>query len=138
MLRMVCEKEVVLNIRHRIEIHEQERLFRDNAPSDSGGTPASFEYSHIHLGSRQRALKVLSYEQDLETELGFCGFSDSLARFIRDYTPIEVYGSDFDGDGFEGHKHCINWRKVQYSHSPQHRFTNLVTGLPSSFMQGFL
>ena len=116
MFRMVYEKEVVLNIRHRVEMHEQERLFCDNAPGDSGGTPTSFGDSHIHLGSRQRSIKVPSYEEDLEAELGFYGFGDSLAKFIRDYTPIEVYGSDFDGDGFEGHEHCINWRKVRYSH----------------------
>ena len=87
-----------------------------NAPGDSGGTPTLFADSHIHLGSRQRSIKVPSYEEDLEAELGFYGFGDSLAKFIRDYTPIEVYGSDFDGDGFEGHEHCINWCKVRFSY----------------------
>ena len=114
MLRMVYEKEVILNIHHRIEIYEQERHFGDNALDDTAGnTTTAFKDSHIYLGSRQRSLKVLSYEEDLEAGLGFRGFGDSLAEFFQDYTRIEVYGSDFDGDGFEGHQLCIYWHKVQ-------------------------
>jgi hypothetical protein len=109
---MVYEKEVVLNIRHRIEIYEQERMFNDNIPDNSIETGATFEESHIHLGSCQRGLKIPSYAQVLEAELGFNGFSDSLAQFLRDHTHIEVYGSDFEGDGFEGHQFCIYWCKV--------------------------
>ena len=112
MLRMAYEKEVILNIRHRIETYEQEKLFNSNIIDDPDGTMVTFKDSHIHLGSRQRSLKVPSYEQVLAGELGFHGFSDSLARFLRDYTRIEVYSSDFQGDGFEGHQLCINWCKV--------------------------
>ena len=54
MLQMVYEKEVVLNIRHRIEIYEQERHFGDNALNDTAGdTTTAFKDSHIHLGSCQ-------------------------------------------------------------------------------------
>ena len=82
MLRMVYEKEVVLNIHHHIEMCEQEQTFNQGVPADSGDTAAAFRGSHVHLGSRQRGIKVSSYGQVLEGELGFHEFSDSLARFI--------------------------------------------------------
>ena len=109
---MAYEKEVILSIRHRIEAYEQERLFNDNIDDDLDDTTATFENARVRLGSCQRGFKLPSYEQVLEGEIGFCGFGDSLARFLRDYTRIEVYGSDFEGDGFEGHQFCINWCKV--------------------------
>lgn len=113
MLRMVYEKEVVLNIRHRLEMREQQQLFDDNAVDrDYAPLEAAFEYSHVNLGSRQRGLKLLSYEEVLEETLGFHDFGDSLAGFLRDHAHVEVYGSDFDGDGFEGHQGCIYWCKV--------------------------
>ena len=115
---MVYEKEVILNIRHRIEVDEQEQLFNDNIPKDSDDTAEMFKNSHIHFGSCQRCLRVPSYEQVLERELEFYGFGDSLAEFFRDYTRTEVYGTDFKGDGFEGHQLCINWCKVGVSESP--------------------
>ena len=111
MLRMEYEKEVVLSIRHRIEMHEQERHFNSNAP-DEDYTEVVFEGSHVRLGSRQRGLKLPSYEQDLKETIGLRGFSDSLARFLRDHAQVDVYGSDFNGDGFEGHQLCIYWCKV--------------------------
>jgi hypothetical protein len=109
---MAYEREVVLNIRHRLEMHEQEQLFNNNVPDNSNDTVATFKESHIHLGSRQRGLRIPTYERVLEVELGMYGFGDSLARFLRDYTRLEVYGSEFEGDGFEGHQLCIYWFKV--------------------------
>ena len=100
MLRMAYEKEVILSIRHRIEMYEQEQIFCDNITDGSDNTAATFEDSHIHLGSCQRSLNVLTYERVLERELQFHGFGDSLAGFLRDYTCVEVYGSNFEGDGF--------------------------------------
>jgi hypothetical protein len=79
---MAYEKEVILNIRHHIEMYEQERIFSNNVPNDSGDTAVEFVDSHIHLGSRQRSLNVPSWERDLEEELGFHGFSDLLAQFL--------------------------------------------------------
>jgi len=116
MLQMEYEKEVVLNICHRVEMHEQQQQFDDNVV-DKGYDllEGMFDHSHIHLGSRQRGLKVPSYETDLEETLGFYGFSDSLAAFLRDYARVEVYGSDFYGDGFEGHQHCIRWWMVGFA-----------------------
>ena len=114
MLRMEYEKEVVLSIRHRIEMHEQEQQFNSNAP-DEDYTEVVFEGSHVRLGSRQRGLKFLSYEQDLEEMIGFHGLGDNLARFLRDHTQVQVYGSDFSGDGFEGHQFYIYWCKVMFS-----------------------
>jgi hypothetical protein len=111
MLRMEYEKEVVLSIRHRIEMYEQERDFNSNAP-DEDYKEVTFEDSHARLGSRQRGLKLPSYEQELKEVIGLQGFSDGLARFLRDHTQVDVYGSDFDGDGFEGHQLCIYWCKV--------------------------
>ena len=103
MLRMQYEKEVVLSIRHRIEIWEQEQLFNTNA-ADADYVETITERPRICLGSRQRGLKVSSYEQVLDEEIGFHGFGDFLASFLRDYAHVEVYGSDFEGDGFEGHR----------------------------------
>jgi len=134
---MEYEKEVVLSIRHRIEMYEQQRFFDDNV-ADRDDTPleATFEHSHVQLGSRQRSLKVPSYETALEETLGFHGFSDSLARFLRDHALVDVYGSDFVGDGFEGHQHCIFWSKVFFrSHQPCLSSRDpLPTGLPSPFV----
>ena len=118
---MAFEKEIVLNVRHRIQMHEQEQIFNENVPGEPDDAAARFNNPHIHLGSRQRSLKVPSYEQVLEAELGFLGFGDSLARFFRDQVRIEVYGSDFEGDGFEGHQLCINWCKVSLILSQPHR-----------------
>jgi len=73
---------------------------------------AEFGCSHIHLGSHQRSLKAPTYKQVLHEELGFSNFGDSLATFLREYALVEVYGLDFDGDGFEGHQHNIWWCKV--------------------------
>ena len=111
---MTYEREVVLDLRHRIDMYEQEQLFKNSVPDDSDNTATTFEGSHVHLGSRQRGLRVPAYEQVLEAELGFHEFGNSLARFLRDYTRTEVYGSDFEGDGFEGHQLCINWCKVTF------------------------
>ena len=113
MLQMVYEKEVVLNIRHCIEMCKQQEMFDDNV-ADKEFTPleATFEYSHVCLGSRQRGLKIPSYAEDLRETLDFHGFSDSLAEFLCDYACVEVYGSDFSGDGFKGHQHHISWCKV--------------------------
>lgn len=137
MLRMEYEKEVVLNIRHRIEMHEQQRLFDENI-ADTDYTPleATSEHSRIHLGSRQRGLKVLSYEKTLEETLGFRGFSDSLAGFLRDHALVDVHGSDFVGDGFDGHQQCIYWCKVIFCSPRPHlsSYNPLPTGLPSPFM----
>ena len=110
---MVYEKEVVLNIRHRIELCEQQRLFDDNVV-DEDYTPleATFASSRIQLGSRQRGLKIPSYEKVLEEMLGFRNFGNSLAGFLRVHTSVDVRGPDFDGDGFEGHQYCIYWYKV--------------------------
>ena len=114
MLRMTYERDVVLNIRHRIEMYEQEQLFKNSVPDDSSPAVTGLQDSHVHLGSRQRGLGVATYAQVLEEELGIHDFGDSLAKFFRDYTRIEVYGSDFEGDGFEGHQYCINWCKVSF------------------------
>lgn len=111
MLRMAYEKEVVLSIRHRIEMYEQERDFNNNAP-DKDYKEVAFEVSRVRLGSRQRGLKLSSYEQDLKELIGFDGFGDSLAGFLRDYAQVDVHGSDFDGDGFEGHQFYVYWYKV--------------------------
>jgi hypothetical protein len=136
---MVYEKEVVLNIRHCFEVYEQEQMFDDNVPDDSMDTGARFEDSHIHLGSRQRGLKILSYERVLEVELGFKEFGDSLAQFLRDYTRIEVYGSDFEGDGFDGHQLCINWCKVSFFlPGVIVSIFDSIAGLPSLFVQSFI
>jgi len=55
---MVYEKEVILNIHHRIEMYEQEQLFNNNIPEDSNDMPAAtFNSSHVHLGSCQHGLK---------------------------------------------------------------------------------
>ena len=112
MLRMQYEKEVVLNIRHRIEMYEQEQLFNNNATDED--YVETFEHSNIQFGSRQRGLKLKSYEEDMEEELGFHEFGDSLARFFRDRNIVEVYGSDFEGDGFIGHQRYIYWYKVGF------------------------
>jgi len=112
MLRMAFEREVVLNIRHRIEMFEQQQLFDENFNENDVPPEMEFSNSHIHLGSRQRGLKLPTYEKVLEEELGFPNLGDSLAKFLRDYALIDVYGSDFEGDGFVGDKHNINWCKV--------------------------
>ena len=144
MLRMEYEKEVVLSIRHRIEMHEQQQSFDDNTVNDSGYTPdldAVFKNSHIHLGSRQRSLMLLSYEQVLEESQGFDGFGDSLARFLRDYTlsRVEVYGSDFVGDGFEGHQYCIYWCKVVLAQFLTSSSSNpSIIGVPTPLVQSLI
>ena len=137
---MAYEKEVVLSIRHRIEAYEQEQAFNTNIPDNSNDMVARFDGSHIHLGSRQRGLKVPSYGQVLEAELGLHDFGDSLARFIRDYTRVQVYGSEFEGDGFIGHQLYINWFKVRsvlFRLITSEGF-NSISGFPSLFMQGFI
>ena len=115
MLRMAFEREVVLNIRHRIEVYEQQRLFDENADEDGIPLETEFSNSYIHLGSRQRSLKIPTYEKVLEEELAFSNFGDHLARFLRDYARVDVHGSDFEGDGFEGDQHNIYWCKVASS-----------------------
>jgi hypothetical protein len=114
---MEYEKEVILSIRHRIEVCEQWWLFDNNTSNQD--YPLSeekmFEDSHVHLGSRQRGLKLLSYEKVLEEMLGFQQFGDSLAEFLRDYACVDMYGSDFEGDGFGGHQHYIYWCKVSFT-----------------------
>jgi len=141
MLRMEYEKEVVLSIRHRIETYEQQRLFDDNIIDEdyTPGLDAMFENSHVHLGSRQRSLKLLSYEKVLEESQGFDGLSDSLAKFLRDYARVEVYGSDFVGDGFEGHPNCIYWCKVILTRFSTSSSSNpLVIGVPTPLMQSLI
>ena len=115
MLRMAFEREIVLNIRHRIEMHEQQRLFEENAEEDGIPSETEFGTSRVHLGSRQRSLKTPTYEKVLGEELGFSNLGDSLARFFRDYARVDVRGSDFEGDGFEGDQRNIYWCKVVYS-----------------------
>ena len=110
---MEYEKEVVLSIRHCVEMYEQQRLFDDNiADEDYIPLEATLANSHVCLGSRQRGVKLLSYEQILRETLEFPDFGDSLARFLRDYALMEIYGLEFLGDGFEGHQNCIYWHKV--------------------------
>lgn len=109
---MTFEREVVLNIRHRLEMYEQQRSFDENANEDDIPSVTEFKYSHVHLGSRQCGLKLRMYEEDLEEALHFSGFGDSLAKFFREYAGVDVYGSDFNGDGFEGHQHCVFHCKV--------------------------
>lgn len=116
MLRMEYEKEVVLNIRHRIEMYNQWEEFNENiADEEYDHMEATFDYSHVHLGSRQRGLKLSSYETVLEETLGFHGFGDALAEFLRNYASVEIHGTDFEGDGFEGHQNCIYWHKVFFT-----------------------
>ena len=117
MLRMAFEREVVLNIRHRLEMQEQQRLFGENADEVDIPSEMEFNYSHVHLGSRQRSILVGTYEKVLEEALGFSGFGDSLAKFLREYASVDVHGSDFEGDGFEGHQHCIFHSKVIFTSS---------------------
>jgi len=93
-------------------MYEQQQLFDENAEEDDIPSEAEFGGSHIRLGSRQRSLKAPTYEQVLHEELGFSDFGDSLATFLHEYALVEVYGLDFDGDGFEGHRHNIRWCKV--------------------------
>lgn len=120
-------------------MYEQEQLFKNNTPGDLDDMVATFEGSHVHLGSRQRGFKIPSYRLVLEAELGFHEFSDSLAKFFRDHTHLEVYGSDFEGDGFEGHQLCINWCKVSFALSfPAALRFNPITGLPSPFVQSLI
>ena len=63
MLQMVYEKEVVLNIRHRIEMCEQQEMFDDNV-ADKEFTPleATFEYSLLNGGSA-----ICPYVRQLDT-----------------------------------------------------------------------
>jgi len=112
---MAFEREVVLNIRHRIEVYEQQQFFDENAEEDDAPLETEFSNSHVHLGSRQRSLKLPTYEKVLEEELGFPNLGDSLAQFLRDYARVDVHGSDFNGDGFEGDQHNIYWCKVTSS-----------------------
>jgi hypothetical protein len=137
---MAYEREVVFNIRHRIEMYEQEQQFNNSVPDDSNDTTITFEGSHVHLGSCQRGLRVPTYEQVLEAELGFHEFGDSLARFLRDHTRIEVYGSEFEGDGFEGHQLCINWCKVTFIPLGLNITSSFdsTTDLPSLFVQNII
>jgi hypothetical protein len=114
MLQMAFEREVAVNIRHRLEMHEQQRLFDENANEVDIPSEAEFSYSHIHLGSRQRSLKLPTYAKVIEEAIGFSDFGDSLAKFLRGCAGIDVYGSDFKGDGFEGHQHCIWHCKVVF------------------------
>ena len=118
---MAYEREVVLDIHHRIGMYEQEQLFNSSVPNKPDDMEMAFKNTHIHLGSRQHGLRVPAYAQVLEEELGLHEFGDSLARFLRDYTRIQVYGSDFEGDGFEGHQICINWCKVVFILWPYRR-----------------
>ena len=141
MLWMEYEKEVVLNIRHCIKMHEQQKIF-DSNNTDEDQTPldlTTFKNSHVHLGSRQRSLRLLSYEKSLEETIGFYGLGDSLAEFLRNYACVEVYGSDFIGDGFEGHQLCIYWCKVDFALLDRSSDTDpMATGLPSQFMSGLI
>jgi hypothetical protein len=114
MLRMAFEREVVLNIRHRLETQEQRWLFDENAHESDVPSEAEFNHSHVHLGSRQRAVELHTYEKFLDKTLGFSDFGDSLAKFLREYARVDVHGSDFEGDGFEGHQYCIFNYKVVF------------------------
>ena len=114
MLRMAFKREVVLNIRHRLEMQEQQQLFDENVNEVNVPSEAEFSYSHVHLGSRQRSVGLWTYEKILEETLGFSDFGDTLAKFLREYASVDVYGSDFQGDGFEGHQHCIFHHKVVF------------------------
>ena len=114
MLRMALEREIILNIRHRLEMREQQQLFDENVDEADIPSEAEFGYSHISLGSRQRSLRLPTYGKVLDEELGFSGFGDSLAEFLREYAGVDVHGSDFVGDGFEGHQHCIFRCKVNF------------------------
>ena len=112
MLCMAFEREVILNIRHWLEMYEQQRLFEENADEEDIPSVAEFSHSHVHLGSRQHSLKLPTYEGILKEELGLPDFGDSLTKFLREYAGVDVYGSDFEGDGFKGHQHCIYYCKV--------------------------
>ena len=141
MLRMEYEKEVVLNICHCIEMHEQQKIF-DSNNADEDQTPldlTTFKNSHVHLGSRQRSLRLLLYEKSLEETIEFYGLSDSLTEFLCNYTCVEVYSSDFIGNGFEGHQLRVYWCKVNFTLLDRSSDTDpTATGLPSQFMLGLI
>lgn len=120
MARMVYEKDVVIDIRHRLETYEQQQLFSDNVEEEDVPSTDGLQYSHAYLGSRQRSLKIRTYEGILKERLGFVEFGDALAKFLRTYAGVKVYGTDFDGDGFVGHQLCIFFFKVFFIHSSNH------------------
>jgi hypothetical protein len=93
-------------------MREQQQLFNEDAEEFNVPLEAEFNYSHVHLGSCQCSLRVLTYKKVLEEALALSDFGDSLTNFLRDHAGVEVYSSDFEGDGFKGNQHCISWCKV--------------------------
>ena len=112
MLWMAFEREVVLNIHHHIEIYEQQQLFDENVDEADIPSEVEFNHSHIRLGLCQWSLKLHTYEKVLEEELKFQNFGDSLTEFLCNYAGVDVHGSHFKRDGFEGHQHCVFHCKV--------------------------
>ena len=109
---MAFEREVILNIHHRLGMYEQQQLFKETTDEEDIPSVAEFGHSYVHLGSRQHSLKLPTYEETLKEELGLPDFGDSLMKFLHEYAGVDIHGSDFEGDRFKGHQHCIYYCKV--------------------------
>lgn len=81
MLRMAFEREVIMNIRYRVDAHDEQCLFENGGPHLS--TDPSAIHSHTRLGSLDGIMHVSSYAKKIRKDIHLQDLQKLLATFLR-------------------------------------------------------
>ena len=80
MLRMAFEREVIMNIRHRVDVYDEQQLFSTGSSLDAN-TPVT--RSHIRLGSLDGIIHLCSYAKKLCEDLDLQNLQNRLSTFLH-------------------------------------------------------
>ena len=88
---MAFEREVIRNIRHRVDTYDEQCLFENESSGPS--TNAVISRSHVRLGSLDNMIHLSSYAKKLSRDIGLRDLRNLLAMFFR---LNRVFNSDLE------------------------------------------
>ena len=79
---MAFEREVIMNIRYRVDAYDEQCLFDDDANlSLNANTPVT--HSHVRLGSLDNTIHLSSYAKKLSIDIRLQGLQALLVTFLH-------------------------------------------------------
>ena len=81
MLRMAFEREVIMDIRSRVDAYDEQRVFEDKKPGHGANAPVS--RSHVRLGLLDNIVHLGSYAKKLGKDIHLQDLQKLLTAFLR-------------------------------------------------------
>lgn len=94
MLRMAFEREVIMNIRYRVNAYDEQSLFNENPGPD---TNTVAHCSHVRLGSLNKIIHLSSFAKKLSKDIELQDLRTLLAKFLRLNHILSVDNNEISG-----------------------------------------